>query len=158
VRPVGCWGPKDIKVAVEQSSGRNRLNIHGAIDLETGQTRMLEAVTVDAASTLMLLMAVEAMYPGKRMIHLGVVQNPPFVGYKGAQKPPAREGRISVRTASCAGRRPASPHQTRRGCSGPRPSSVSQCGWPWPVINSRGLLPLRSASRLRMKHRWFKKN
>ena len=56
------------------------------------------------------------------------------------------------------GRRPASPHQTRRGCSGPRPSSVSQCGWPWPVINSRGLLPLRSASRLRMKHRWFKKN
>ena len=70
VRPVGCWGPKDIKVAVEQTSGRQRLNIHGAIDLETGQTRMLEAVTVDAASTIMLLMAIEAMYPGKRLIHL----------------------------------------------------------------------------------------
>ena len=40
VRPVGCWGPKDVPVAVEQSSGRDRLNIHGAIDLETGQTVM----------------------------------------------------------------------------------------------------------------------
>ena len=31
VRSVDCWAPKD--VAVEQSSGRDRLNIHGAIDL-----------------------------------------------------------------------------------------------------------------------------
>ena len=38
VRPVGCWAPKDVPVAVEQSSGRDRLNIHGAINLETGQT------------------------------------------------------------------------------------------------------------------------
>jgi len=70
VRPVGCWGPKDTQIAVEQTSGRQRLNIHGAIDLETGQTRMLEAVTVDAISTIMLLTAIEAMYPGKRLIHL----------------------------------------------------------------------------------------
>jgi hypothetical protein len=40
VRPVGCWAPQETLVAVEQSSGRNRLNIHGAIDLETGQTIM----------------------------------------------------------------------------------------------------------------------
>lgn len=70
VRPVGCWGPKDTQIAVEQTSGRQRLNIHGAIDLETGQTRMLEAITVDAISTITLLMAIEAMYPGKRLIHL----------------------------------------------------------------------------------------
>ncbi len=70
VRPVGCWGPKDTKIAVEQTSGRQRLNIHGAVDLETGQTRMLEAVTVDAISTIMLLTSIEAMYPGKRLIHL----------------------------------------------------------------------------------------
>ena len=31
VRPVGCWGPKENQVAIEQSSGRDRLNIHGAI-------------------------------------------------------------------------------------------------------------------------------
>ncbi|MGH3850083.1 MAG: IS630 family transposase [Pseudonocardiaceae bacterium] len=70
VRPVGCWAPRDTKIAVAQTSGRQRLNIHGAIDLETGKTRMLEVVTVDAASTIMLLMAIEAMYPGKQMIHL----------------------------------------------------------------------------------------
>jgi hypothetical protein len=43
VHPVGCWGPKDVQIAVPQSSGLQRLNIHGAIDLETGKTRMIEA-------------------------------------------------------------------------------------------------------------------
>lgn len=38
VRPVGCWAPKEDKIAVEQASGRDRLDIHGAVDLETGQT------------------------------------------------------------------------------------------------------------------------
>ena len=70
VRPVGCWAPKDTPIAIAQTSGRQRLNIHGAIDLETGKTRMLDVVTVNAVSTIMLLMAIEAMYPGKRMIHL----------------------------------------------------------------------------------------
>ena len=72
VRPVGCWGPKDVPIAVPQSSGRQRLNIHGAIDLETGKTRMIEAATVNAISTIMLLKAIEAMYSGKRLIHLFV--------------------------------------------------------------------------------------
>ena len=57
---------------VEQSSGRDRLNIHGAIDLETGQTIMKDVLTVDALSTIMLLMAIEAMYPGMRSIHVFV--------------------------------------------------------------------------------------
>ena len=70
VRAVGCWAPKDIPVAITQSSGRQRLNIHGAIDLETGNTRMLDVLVVNAASTIMLLMAIEAMYPGKRLIHV----------------------------------------------------------------------------------------
>jgi transposase len=70
VRPVGCWGPKDIPVAVEQSSGRDRLNIHGAIDLETGRTVMKDVLTVNAASTIMLLMAIEAMFPDKRQLHV----------------------------------------------------------------------------------------
>jgi transposase len=54
VRPVGCWAPKDTAVAITQSSGRDRLNIHGAIDLETGKTRMLDVPVVDATSTIML--------------------------------------------------------------------------------------------------------
>ena len=70
VRPAGCWAPKQTPVAVAQTSGRQRLNVHGAIDLKTGQTRMLEVATVDAVSTIMLLMAIEAMYPARRLIHV----------------------------------------------------------------------------------------
>jgi hypothetical protein len=33
---------------VAQTSGRQRLNIHGVLDLETGKTRMLEVATVNA--------------------------------------------------------------------------------------------------------------
>jgi transposase len=70
VRPVGCWAPKDTPIAVAQTSGRQRLNIHGAIDLETGNTRMLQVETVDATSTIKLLLALLALYPRKRVIHL----------------------------------------------------------------------------------------
>jgi transposase len=70
VRTVGCWAPKDTKVAVDQTSGRRRMNIHGAIDLETGQTRIREVLTVDAMSTIALLMAIEALYPEMRLIHV----------------------------------------------------------------------------------------
>jgi hypothetical protein len=31
VRPVGCWASKDTLIAVAQTSGRQPLNIHGAI-------------------------------------------------------------------------------------------------------------------------------
>jgi transposase len=68
--PVGCWAPKDDKLAIEQTSGRERLNIHGAIDLKTGQTRMIEAETINAASTIRLLEALEAAYPLLAMIHV----------------------------------------------------------------------------------------
>ena len=70
VRPVGCSAPKEVPVAVEQSSGGDRLNIHGAIDLETGRTIMQDVLTVNALITIMLLMAIEAMYPSMRLIHV----------------------------------------------------------------------------------------
>ena len=70
VRPVCCWAPKDEPVAVEQSSGRDRLNIHGAINLETGQTIMQDVLTVDALSTIMLLTTIETTYPGLQLIHV----------------------------------------------------------------------------------------
>jgi transposase len=70
VRPVGCWGPEKTPLAVEQNSGRDRLNIHGAIDLETGKSCMVEVLTVNAVSTIALLSAIEALYPRKRRIHL----------------------------------------------------------------------------------------
>ena len=70
VRPVGCWAPKEVKLAVEQTSGRDRLNIHGAVNIETGQTRMIDVLTVDAVSTIALLFSIEAMYPAMRSIHV----------------------------------------------------------------------------------------
>jgi transposase len=69
-RPAGCWAPSQEKLAIEQTSGRQRINIHGAIDLETGQTRMIEALTIDAASTIRLLQSIEALYPMLALIHV----------------------------------------------------------------------------------------
>ena len=69
-RPVGCWAPSGEKLAIEQMSGRQRVNIHGAIDLETGQTRMIEAQTVDALSTIKLLVSIEALYALLALIHV----------------------------------------------------------------------------------------
>ena len=69
-RPVGCWAPKEQNLAIEQTSGRQRINIHGAIDLETGQTRMIEAETIDAVSTIRLLESIEALYPLLACIHV----------------------------------------------------------------------------------------
>ena len=31
---VGCWAPSQEKLAIEQTSGRQRINIHGEIDLD----------------------------------------------------------------------------------------------------------------------------
>ena len=69
-RPAGCWAPRQEKLAIEQTSGRQRINIHGAVDLETGQTRMIEALTIDAASTIRLLESIEAMHPVLALTHV----------------------------------------------------------------------------------------
>ena len=69
-QPVGCWAPKQDKLAIEQTSGRQRINIHGALDLVTGRTRMIEVETVDAASTIRLLKSIEAFYPMLALIHV----------------------------------------------------------------------------------------
>ena len=61
---------KDARLAIEQTTGRERLNIHGAIDLETGQTRMIEAQTIDAASTIKLLAGLEALYATSAPMHV----------------------------------------------------------------------------------------
>jgi transposase len=69
-RVVGCWAPADEKVAVAPASGRDRLNIHGVINLETGETQMLDVPAADAKSTILLLMAILAAYPSLRTIHV----------------------------------------------------------------------------------------
>ncbi len=69
-RPAGCWARAHEKLAIEQTSGRQRINIHGAIDLESGQTRMIEVETVDALSTIRLLESIQARYPLLALVHV----------------------------------------------------------------------------------------
>jgi len=69
-QPVGCWAPKGVALAVEQTSGREHLNIQGALDLESGQTQMLLVERVDASSTIALLGALERQFPAMRRIHV----------------------------------------------------------------------------------------
>jgi transposase len=69
-QPVGCWAPADVPIAVEQTTGREHVNIQGAIDLETGKTQMLLVDRVDAASTITMLTAILARFTKHRIIHV----------------------------------------------------------------------------------------
>ncbi len=62
--------PAGDSLAIEQTSRHRRLNIHGVIELEGGKGAMIEVETVDAASTIRLLEAIEAIYPLLVMIHV----------------------------------------------------------------------------------------
>ena len=59
-RPAHGWFFKGEKVAVKSSSGRKRVNIHGAVNLENFDFQFVESVTVDADSTIALLKKIEA--------------------------------------------------------------------------------------------------
>jgi len=72
VRPAGCWAGKDVAVAAEQTTGRERLNIHGAINLETGQTQILAVEKVNALSFIKLLGEIEGTHTAMRLIHVFV--------------------------------------------------------------------------------------
>jgi transposase len=69
-RAVGCWARPQDTPAIMQTAGRGRLNIHGALDLETGDTAMMEVESVDAASTIKLLETIEARYPLMALVHV----------------------------------------------------------------------------------------
>ena len=69
-RLSGCWVPEGEKIAVAPNSGRERLNVHGAINLETGATQMLEVPAADAQSAVLLLKAILAAYPALRKVHV----------------------------------------------------------------------------------------
>jgi Winged helix-turn helix len=72
VRPAGCRARKEIAVAVESTTGRERLNIHGAINLETGRTQILAVEKVNAESFIKLLGEIEGAHTAMRLIHVFV--------------------------------------------------------------------------------------
>ena len=69
-KPAGRWLPRGQRCALPAASGRDRLNLHGAIDLETGQTRIMDVQTVDAASTIALFEALERSHSTMSRIHV----------------------------------------------------------------------------------------
>jgi transposase len=71
-RPAHGWFPVDEKVAVKATTGRKRLNIHGAFNLETSTFTFVEGIRISAETTLRLLEKLERVYPGKRLIHVFV--------------------------------------------------------------------------------------
>jgi transposase len=69
-KPAGRWLPRGQRCALPTASGRDRLNLHGAIDLETGRTSIMDVQTVDAASTIALFEALERSHSTMRRIHV----------------------------------------------------------------------------------------
>ncbi len=72
VRPAGCWARKKVALAVEQTTGRDRLNIHGAINLETGKTKILAVEKVNARSFIKLLGEIKGTHTAISLIHVFV--------------------------------------------------------------------------------------
>ena len=71
-RPAHGWFPKDQKTAIKASSGRKRLNIQGAIDLETFQFTFVEAEKINARTTRQMLEKLELANPSMTAIHVFV--------------------------------------------------------------------------------------
>ncbi len=69
-KPAYGWLPKGEKVALKSATGRKRVNIHGAINLENFHAPFVESVTVDATSTIALLRKIEAANRTKTAIHV----------------------------------------------------------------------------------------
>jgi hypothetical protein len=63
-------GSQGVAIAVEQTTGRDRLNIRGTINLETGRTQILDVERLDEPSLIDLLAQVESAHPGTRRIHV----------------------------------------------------------------------------------------
>jgi transposase len=69
-RPAHGWVRKGDKVALRRTSGRKRINLHGALNLENFHCPLVQAEKINAASTIALFERLEADNPGKRWIHV----------------------------------------------------------------------------------------
>lgn len=69
-KPAFGWVKKGSKPAVKTTAGRGRVNIHGALCLETFDAPFVEPLTVDGDSAVKLLAKIEANNPAKSAIHV----------------------------------------------------------------------------------------
>lgn len=69
-KPSHGWVKTGSNPAVQTTAGRGRVNIHGALNLETFDAPFVEPTTVDGVSAAQLLAKIEARNPDKRVIHV----------------------------------------------------------------------------------------
>ena len=69
-RSAHGWFRRGSKPAIASTSGRARMNVHGALNLETGHFAQVEKTTVDAQSTIQLLQKLLMANPSKQTIHI----------------------------------------------------------------------------------------
>ena len=66
-RPAHGWVRRGERLAVRKGKGRQRVNLAGALCLETGDFRMVEDERITAETTVKLLARLERANPGKRL-------------------------------------------------------------------------------------------
>jgi transposase len=71
-RPAHGWFPKDQKTVIKSTSGRKRLNIQGALDLETFRFTFVEAEKINAQTTKQMLEKLERNNSAMTVIHVFV--------------------------------------------------------------------------------------
>ena len=76
-KPAFGWVKKGANPALKTTSGRGRVNIHGALNLENFDAPFVEPITVDGQSAVQLLAKIEARNPQKRTIHV-IWDNAPY--------------------------------------------------------------------------------
>jgi transposase len=64
------WVKAGLHPAVTTTAGRGRVNIHGAVNLETFDAPFVQPTTVDRVSAVQLLAKIEERNPDKRLIHV----------------------------------------------------------------------------------------
>tara|TARA_B100002049_G_C15974716_1_gene330304 strand:- start:47 stop:832 length:786 start_codon:yes stop_codon:yes gene_type:complete len=69
-KPAYGWVKTGSHPAVTTTAGRGRVNIHGAVNLETFDAPFVEPTTVDGVSATQLLAKIEERNPDKRLIHV----------------------------------------------------------------------------------------
>ena len=69
-KPAFGWVKVGSNPAAHSTAGRGRVNIHGAVNLETFDAPFVEPTTVDGVSAAQLLTKIEARNPDKRIIHV----------------------------------------------------------------------------------------
>jgi len=70
IRPAHGWFPKGQKTAPKATSGRKRLNIQGALDLETLPFTFVEGEKINAQTTRQILEELERSTPTMTAIHV----------------------------------------------------------------------------------------